>query len=106
MTLRISLEVCGLINHGGGSVIKVADHFLENKGPYAGGRNRQQKLLYCLTPFLVFWSGMASDPPFYTMSGICISARGGYTSYTNRYPDPLPHRNLFGDFSDFAKVGF
>jgi phosphoglycerol transferase MdoB-like AlkP superfamily enzyme len=69
-------------------------------------RKIKQKPLYCLTPSLVSWLNMESDPSFYMMSGICESARGGYTSYPNRYPDALYQRNLFRNLSDFAKVDF
>lgn len=69
-------------------------------------RKIKEKPLYCLTPSIVSWLKVRSDPSFYMMSGICDSARGGYTSYPNRYPDALYERNLFQGFSDFAKADF
>jgi len=69
-------------------------------------RKLKEKPLYCLTPSIVSWLKVESDPSFYMMSGICESARGGYASYPNRYPDALYERNLFRGFSDFAKADF
>lgn len=38
-------------------------------------RKVKEKLLYCLMPSHVSWSGIKSDSCFYMMSGICESAR-------------------------------